>query len=79
MAGKRYPVVKGGQPVKLNWRKTSLYAACCDCSLVHRVRFTVQRDVLTLRTWREKGETKRLRKRDGVVYTIHPVKSRRAG
>lgn len=67
VVAKKYPVIKAGQPVKFKWKNTTLYFACCDCALVHTIVYDVAGDVLTMRTWRDVKETKRLRKKEGII------------
>ena len=36
----------------LRWRAQDYKFACCDCLLVHRVRFSVKRGLLSFNVWR---------------------------
>jgi hypothetical protein len=58
----RYPDVAPGQPRVLAWRRQDLLMACCDCGLVHRLRFTVAGGRLTIRAWRDNRRTGQVRR-----------------
>lgn len=62
---RRFPIRKPGEPVKLNWTKQILRAACCDCALVHNVEFVIKGNTLILRAWRNERLTKHFRKLTG--------------
>jgi hypothetical protein len=57
-----YPTVSGEEVVRLKWRTADLKMACCDCSLVHRIRFTVKRGVLFISMQRDNRATAQLRR-----------------
>lgn len=63
MSGKKYYQVKEGE---LRITPRFIDIACCDCGLVHTVRFRVQRkgerNVITRRTWRNERATAAIRR-----------------
>jgi len=60
---KQYPPIADGQVVKIPWRTEDYKMACCDCNLVHRLRFTVKRETLELQAWRDNRATGQLRRK----------------
>lgn len=58
----RYPEIKEGEKVDLNWKKRDFKMCCCDCGLVHRVRFAVSGRVLRMRWYREDRATGQIRR-----------------
>jgi len=42
---------------------TSVYVICCDCKLVHRIRFTLKGKNVVMRWYRDDKETGRRRRR----------------
>ena len=72
MARGLYPDYAAGEEVVIDWRREDFCFACCDCCLVHRLRFTVRGGKLIMQVWRENRATGQLRRRRGV-----PVKERR--
>ena len=66
---KDFPYYKPGEPLVLNWKKQILRAACCNCALVHNVKFKVKNEKLTLQVWENKKMTKILRK---TMYSTFP-------
>ena len=62
MTKRLYPEMRPNQAVRLRWRQDELYMGCCDCGLVHRVRFSVKRGVVTVRAVRDKRRTGQLRR-----------------
>jgi hypothetical protein len=58
-----YPSINAGQEVPLDWRKLDYKMACCDCNLVHRLRFTVRGKTLIIQGWRDNRSTAQLRRR----------------
>lgn len=60
-----FPQRKPGEAVRLNWKKQVLRFACCDCALVHNIKFTVEGEILTLRAYRNKRLTVHFRKTTG--------------
>lgn len=59
---KLYPEFEGGEPLHINWRKSDLKMACCDCGLVHRMRFIVSGKRIRIRAWRDNRSTAALRR-----------------
>lgn len=57
-----YPKKRPGEPIYIPWRRRDYKMACCDCLLVHRLRFSVQRDMLVMRAWRDNRATSQLRR-----------------
>lgn len=68
MKAKRFPIQKAGrwvQPIMRNY-----LLACCDCCLVHRLDFRIvgtRKLRVQFRVYRHVGQTKALRKREGVI------------
>ena len=62
LPNKGYPTVYAGEVVELKWRKKDLRMACCDCSLVHRIRFKVDRGSLFIKMRRDNRATGQLRR-----------------
>lgn len=60
---KKYPPIEPGQVVKIPWRKEDYKMACCDCCLVHRLRFKVKGGVLEMQAWRDNRATAQLRRK----------------
>lgn len=58
----RYPDIAIGQAVHVPWRRMDLLMACCDCGLVHRLRFRVKRGTLEIRAWRDNRRTGQVRR-----------------
>jgi hypothetical protein len=52
-----------GQKTKFNWTKSDLVWACCDCGLVHRWRFKLNGEMLTVQGWRLEAMTKQVREK----------------
>jgi phenylalanyl-tRNA synthetase alpha subunit len=59
----RYPFIQPGERVQIKWRKEDFKLACCDCGLVHKLRFTIKGGVLTIRGWRDNRATGQLRRK----------------
>ena len=58
----------------LNWRKKDYKFACCDCNLVHRVRFAVKGSTLSFEVWRDNRATAALRRcRAALAETAQEV------
>ena len=64
MAGPRLYKPKASDSV--NWKTKDYKFACCDCNLVHRVRFKVVGSLLSFEVWRDNRATAQLRKSRGV-------------
>lgn len=65
---RRYPNVTDGQWVQPVER--GYHMACCDCGLVHRMNFRVigiRKKRAVFQAFRAVGETKKLRKRQGIT------------
>lgn len=76
-----FPQRRPGEPVRLNWKKQVLRFACCDCALVHNIRFTVTADTITLMAWRNDKLTKHFRNqtgKDGWAHLLGPNKDMHA-
>jgi len=63
MSKKLYPKVHAGEKVLVKWRREDYKMACCDCGLVHRLRFNVKGGTLVMRAWRENRATGQIRRR----------------
>ncbi len=37
-----FPPVAPGEPYRIEWERKDLKMACCDCGLIHRLRFNVR-------------------------------------
>jgi len=48
-----FPEIGEGEAVEFNWRRRYLRFACCDCGLVHRIRFAIIGDTLRMRAYRD--------------------------
>lgn len=59
---KKYPTIHAGQRVWVKWRKKDYKMACCDCHLVHRLRFTVVGGHVVIQGWRDNRATAQLRR-----------------
>lgn len=57
-----YPQIEAGQAVDIDWRHKDYKMACCDCGLVHRLRFVAVGNKLRIRAWRDKRATGALRR-----------------
>ena len=58
---RRYPTYKGGEPGEFNWRRQDWKMCCCDCGLVHRIRFAVAGHRIRVRVWRDNRATGQVR------------------
>ncbi len=61
--GRKYPVVQDGEAMEVNWRTHDFKMECCDCGLVHRLRFSVVKNKLRIRVWRDNRATGQARRR----------------
>jgi hypothetical protein len=60
---KEYPIISEGEQVIVDWKKHDFKMACCDCSLVHRMRFRISKTgEIVLQMWRDKRATAALRR-----------------
>jgi len=57
-----FPQRKPNEPIKVNWKTQTLRWACCDCALVHNIKFAVDGDILTFKATVNKKLTERFRK-----------------
>ena len=63
MSKKLYPRIEAGEEVDLKWRTTDFKAACCDCGLVHRMRFKVRgKNLIIMKFWRDERATAQIRR-----------------
>lgn len=62
MSMKLYPPIQPGEAVRIPWRREDYKMQCCDCGLVHRLRFSVTRGTLTMRAWRDNRATAQVRR-----------------
>ena len=65
MVGRLYPAIMAAQEVPLLWKHHDYKMACCDCHLVHRLRFTVKGGTLFIQGWRDNRATAQLRRKRG--------------
>lgn len=61
--GQAYPRIGQGEAVQFNWRKADFNFACCDCGLVHTLRFAVKGHTLRMRGWRNNRATGQIRRK----------------
>lgn len=60
----KYPRVQDGEPVRVNPPGRLYKIACCDCALVHRVKFQTRGREIIMRAWRDNRATAALRRED---------------
>ena len=48
-----FPNIEEGKDYRIRWRKDDLRMACCDCGLIHRIRFFVRGEWLVIRAHRD--------------------------
>lgn len=58
----RYPQIIEGERVRVNPPGRPYRMACCDCLLVHRLRFTRQGRDIVMQAWRDNRATAALRR-----------------
>ena len=58
-----FPQIYRGEPNRMNWRRSDFRMKCCDCGLVHRMRFNVRDEWLIIRAVRE-ARSKAQRRRE---------------
>lgn len=63
---KLYPDYRAGEKVTIRFKQEDFNMACCDCNLVHKLRFTVKGNTLIMQVWRDNRATAQLRRRRGV-------------
>jgi len=56
-----YPIIQSGQWVRPS--KKGYRFACCDCGLVHRMEFAIQRGRVVMRAFRDHLATAKLRRK----------------
>jgi hypothetical protein len=66
MSKRLYPDIAPGQEMGIDWMEKDFLFACCDCHLVHRLRFRVEGDKVIMQVWREDGRTGALRRHRGI-------------
>lgn len=71
MAKQSFPDIEAGQEIEIDWRKNDLHMACCDCHLVHIIRFRVVGKKIIFQAWRHGRKTGALRRHRGI-----PIMSR---
>lgn len=57
-----YPQKEPGEATDFNWRKKDFKFQCCDCGLVHRMRFIVSGHKIRMRVWRDNRATGQVRR-----------------
>lgn len=57
-----YPDIAPGEEVSIAWRDHDFKMACCDCNLVHRLRFRVDGDEVFLSATIDRRSTGQLRR-----------------
>ena len=70
-----YPPVQAGEKIVIPWETKDYKMACCDCGLVHRLRFTVEGSDLILQGWRDNRATAQLRRRREYGGKAHVLNS----
>lgn len=63
---RKYPEIKQGEAFELNWHKRDLMMSCCDCGLVHRIRFIVKGRRIRVRMWRMNRHTGQVRRWNNI-------------
>lgn len=58
-----YPQVHDGEKVEVKWRVHDFKMCCCDCGLVHRLRFRVKPGTVIMRGWRDNRATAQIRRK----------------
>ena len=70
-----YPPVQEGEKVVVPWETEDYKMACCDCGLVHRLRFTVEGSDIIMQGWRDNRASAQLRRRreyGGKAHVLNP-------
>ena len=70
-----YPPVQAGEKVVVPWETEDYKMACCDCGLVHRLRFTVEGSDIIMQGWRDNRATAQLRRRREYGGKAHVLNS----
>jgi len=71
--GQKYPKFHEGDAVDFNWRKKDFNFMCCDCGLVHTLRFAVKGHLLRMRAWRDNKATANARRSRVCTWTYEGV------
>lgn len=73
---KKYPNISPGQEVVVvnNGHTGVYYMACCDCHLVHKLKFKVKGNQVIMMGWRANHRTAGLRRHRGI-----PIKEKTPG
>jgi prepilin-type N-terminal cleavage/methylation domain-containing protein len=70
-----YPPIQAGEKVVVPWETEDYKMACCDCGLVHRLRFTVEGSNIIMQAWRDNRATAQLRRRQKHREKVHALNS----
>jgi hypothetical protein len=70
-----YPPIQAGEKVVVPWETEDYKMACCDCGLVHRLRFTVEGSDVIMQGWRDNRATAQLRRRREYSGNAHVLNS----
>ena len=62
MSKNKYPQKVAGEATEINWRRQDFKFCCCDCGLVHHIRFIVSGHRLRFRVWRDNRATGQIRR-----------------
>ncbi len=60
MVNWKFPNVEPGQEIEIDTEKDEYFFACCDCHLVHRLRFRVKGKKIYMSGWRDNRKTSAL-------------------
>ena len=62
-----YNTVSDGETIDINWRdREALSLSCCDCGLIHYVRFFATSKNIRMKLWRNDEATDRHREERGI-------------
>ena len=75
MSRKPFPNIAPGEEVELDSESDEYFLACCDCHLVHKMRFRVDGKMIYMSGWRDNRKTAALRRHRGIPI----VKERKNG
>jgi len=63
-----YGQVSDGGIIDVNWReREAVNMSCCDCGLVHYIRFFAAGDKIRMRLWRNDEQTEEQRSDRGIT------------
>ena len=66
----RFELTNDGQAIDIAWRESeAINMSCCDCGLVHYIRFVATKENIRMRLWRNKEQTKEERELRGITFT----------